>query len=240
MQGQEDEERGRAVLRAPSLADNLARVRERIAAAAKQAGRDPASITLVGVSKNRPADQTRQLFELGVRDFGENRVQEAQAKIPQMPAGPVWHLIGRLQTNKVKYLPGLVHAVHSVDRLEVAQALDTAFARHGLKVRVLLQVNVTGEEQKGGVEPSGAEALLDQVRSLPALELEGLMTMAPYGAGPEGARRVFSQLRTLRDRLAGVSGMSLAHLSMGMSGDFEAAIHEGATLVRIGTALYEG
>jgi pyridoxal phosphate enzyme (YggS family) len=208
--------------------------------AALECGRPPDSVRLVAVSKYRPAADAMVLYEEGQRAFGESRVQEARKKIPAMPADAEWHLIGQLQTNKAKYLPGLVQWVHSLDRIELAEALQAACARKGGTLNVLLQVNVAGEEQKGGCPPGEAEALARVVLGCPALRLAGLMQIAPFLEDPEDVRPCFHDLRTLRDHLQESLQVQLPELSMGMSHDFRVAIQEGATMVRIGTALYAG
>ncbi|MDK2971007.1 MAG: dependent protein [Candidatus Sumerlaeota bacterium] len=222
------------------LHENLDAVERRIREACERAGRPRGDVTLVVVSKYRPVEQTRELHALGICNFGESRVQDGREKIPQFPAGIDWHLIGRLQTNKAKYLPGLFVWVHSIDRADAADAIGKAFARKGGTVRCLVQVNIAGEEQKAGVEPGAAAALVRHVASLPNLECVGLMTMAPLVEDPEAARPVFRGLRELAERLRAETGLPLPHLSMGMTNDFEVAVEEGATLVRVGTAVYEG
>jgi pyridoxal phosphate enzyme (YggS family) len=223
-----------------TLRENLDAVERRIRAACERAGRPRGAVTLVVVSKYRPVEQTRELHSLGIGHFGESRVQDGRDKIPQFPAGIDWHLIGRLQTNKAKYLPGLFSWIHSIDRADAADAIEKAFAQKGGTVRCLVQVNIAGEEQKAGVEPGDAAALVRHVASLPHLECAGLMTMAPLVEDPEAARPVFRGLRELAERLRAETGLPLPHLSMGMTNDFEVAIEEGATLVRVGTAVYEG
>lgn len=239
------------------LAANHAAIRARIAAAAARAGRDAAHITLVAVTKNHAIERVRELLAAGAADLGENRIQEAQEKFTPLRAErdaaglatPRLHLIGHLQTNKAKYVVRLFDLVHSVDSLRVAEALDEACARAGReRIEILLQANVSGEESKFGVAPGDLEALLRAVAPLPRVVPVGLMTMAPYEYEPEQTRPVFRGLREARNRLAAlgvVSGataapLTLPHLSMGMTNDFEVAIEEGATLVRVGTALFEG
>lgn len=221
------------------LEANLTSVFDRIAQAAHRSGRSPEAVKLIAVSKYRPMEQLLTQYNLGQRDFAENRVQESQKKIPDFPSGATWHLIGPLQTNKAKYLPGLISWVHSVEREKVADALEAAYAAAGKTVHVLVQVNIACEEQKSGCEPSEAEALVRYCSSLPSLKLEGLMTMAPYSDNPETARPVFRELRLLAEQLRATTGLALPHLSMGMSGDFEVAVEEGTTLLRLGTVLYQ-
>lgn len=224
------------------LALRLASIEHRLRAACVRAGRLREDVLLVAVVKQRPLEAVRELHALGERHFGENRVQEIRERVPELafPDAHV-HFIGHLQTNKAKYLPGLVQWVHSVDSLEVAEALNRAWEKHPClpMLNVLVQVNIAGEEQKSGVEPAEAEALVRATAALPRLALRGLMTMAPYGEETEASRPVFRGLRTLRDRLATETGIALPDLSMGMTGDFEVAVEEGSTLVRVGTALFE-
>lgn len=224
-----------------TTSNRLSRIETRIAAACVRAGRGRESVLLVAVTKTRPLEQVRELLALGPRDFAENRVQDARERIPMMPAGIDWHYIGPLQTNKAKYLPGLFSWVHSVDRIEAADALQRAWEKHPElpALRVLLQFNIAGEEQKHGAGEEEALVLLRHAISLPRLSVEGLMCMAPYDENPENARPVFRGLRLLRDRLQEATGHALPQLSMGMTGDFEVAIEEGSTMVRVGTALFE-
>ncbi len=223
-----------------AIEDNLSSIQRRIHQACERAGRAPESVHLVAVSKNRPIEQTRILYDQGIRAFGESRVQELRTKAPEFPNDCQWHIIGPLQTNKVKYLPGLVSWVHSVDRAELVEALETQFAkRSGERVNVLIQVNIAGEEQKSGIDPKEAAELVQLASEQPHLVVRGLMTMAPYTENIEETRPVFRGLKRLATEIERATGVSLPHLSMGMTGDFEVAIEEGATMVRIGTALYE-
>jgi pyridoxal phosphate enzyme (YggS family) len=222
------------------LAENLRRIESRVAAACARAGRDRAGVGLVAVTKQRPLEDLAALHALGLAQFGENRVQELRARVPALPSAVTWHLIGPLQTNKAKYLPGIVAWIHSVERVEVAEALQQVWEKHpGIPpLHVLVQVNIAGEEQKSGCKPHDCARLVCAVAAMPRLRLEGLMTMAPYAEDPELARPTFRGLRLLRDRVAAETGIALPHLSMGMTGDFEVAIEEGATMIRIGTALF--
>jgi hypothetical protein len=220
--------------------ENLRRVQQRIAAAARAAGRDPAEVRLVCVTKGVPAERIREAVAAGVREIGENRVQEAREKrvlLGTVPFGdsplPRWHLIGRLQRNKAKLAAQLFDVIHSVDSLELVEAL----VQRERLLEVLIQVNVSGEATKGGCRPEKAEALAEAVLKTKSLKWAGLMTMAPYNEDPEEARPVFRRLRELRDKLADRFRTKL-DLSMGMSGDFETAVQEGATMVRIGTAIF--
>lgn len=219
-----------------AIARNLGTVRERVAAAARKAGRDAAAITLVAVSKTHPVDVVTAAHAAGQLDFGENYAQELADKAAAAPTDVRWHYIGRLQTNKVKLVAPVASLVHTVDSERLARELDRRAALLGRRIGVLLQVNVAGEEQKGGVSPDELPALLDAVSACAHLDVRGLMTMPPFWPA-ERVRPFFAALRELRDRLASPS-RPLAELSMGMSGDFEVAIEEGATIVRVGTAIF--
>ena len=221
-----------------NLADRLENIHHRIATAARRAGRDPSRIELVAVSKTHSAETVREAFDCGQTLFGENRVQELLAKAPLLPAAARWHLIGHLQTNKIRKVLPAVELTHGVDSLDLAREMDRIAADLGLFPRVLLEVNVSGEESKFGFAPEAIREQLDALLALPRVQVEGLMTIAPYAENPEDARPVFARLRALRDDLAVRSGTPLPTLSMGMSGDFEVAIAEGATLVRVGSAIF--
>ena len=223
-----------------SVAENLARVRERIALAAARAGRDPGGIRLVAVSKTHPASAVREALAAGQREFGESRVQEALPKIAETGDGPEWHFIGHLQTNKVRKAVGRFALFHGVDNEGLAAALNRVAGDFGTVARVLLEVNVSGEGTKFGFAPGEVEGVLEGLLQMPFLRVEGLMAMAPYSEDPESARPVFAGLRELRDRLAGATGAALPELSMGMSGDFEQGIAEGATIVRVGSTVFGG
>jgi hypothetical protein len=231
-----------------NLEANIARVRERIATAARRAGRDPREITLVAVTKTVPADRVRAAWELGVTDFGENRVQEAVAKIPLVipegeaeagRPGPRWHMIGHLQRNKVKHVIPLFDIIHSVDSVRLAREIDRRAGRAEKVMPVLLEVNVAGEATKYGFAPEEVFAAVEEIKELPHLEIQGLMTVPPIAEDPEEVRPHFRRLRELRDELARrFPALNWHHLSMGMTDDFEVAIEEGATMVRIGRAIF--
>lgn len=221
------------------VAANLKRVREAIARAAAKAGRDPASVRLVAVSKLKPLAAIAEAIAAGQLDFGENYAQELRDKMAAMAAPEVrWHYIGSLQKNKVKYVAGKVFEVHSVDSLELASEIGRRSEAMGAKTRVFLEVNLAGEASKSGADPSRALSLAQTIRELRGLELVGLMTMPPYFPDPEAARPFYRELRELRDRARAELGADLPELSMGMSNDFEVAISEGATRVRVGTAIF--
>ncbi len=220
-----------------SIRDRLRRVQERIQIAAARAGREASAIRLVAVSKMVPAESIRQALDAGVSILGENRVQEAREKITALPGVAEWHLVGHLQTNKAKLAVQLFEVIHSVDSLKLAQALDRHGQQTGKTVRCLIEVNLGGEESKSGSTEEAVRPLLEGGRVLPRLRIEGLMAIPPLLPDPEQSRPFFRRLRNLRDKLE-ADGFQLAELSMGMSHDFEVAVEEGATLVRIGTAIF--
>ena len=219
------------------LAANVEAVRARMAAACERAKRDPATVTLVTVTKGHSPEKVRAAVEAGLTLFGESKVQEAKAKIPLCPGRLRWHMIGHLQTNKCRDAVHLFDMIESVDSLHLAQAINETAHKMAKSLPVLLQVNVAGESSKFGYSPGQVLDDLEQINALPRLEIHGLMTIAPYAVDPEKARPVFRRLRELKNQCEERLGAPMAHLSMGMSGDFEVAIEEGATLVRIGTAL---
>ncbi|HEV2492527.1 MAG TPA: YggS family pyridoxal phosphate-dependent enzyme [Terriglobia bacterium] len=223
------------------LYDNVARVRERIAQACLRAGRRPEDVKLVAVSKTVPAERIRQAYEVGLRDFGENRVQEAAAKRAALSDLTVtWHLVGHLQTNKAKLARQLFHWVQSVDSLRLAEKLDHAAVCEGERLPVLLEVNLGGETTKSGVREEEILALAEEVAGLKTLELCGLMTVPPFSENPEEVRPFFRRLRQLAEKVSAATlpNVSMRELSMGMSQDYEVAIEEGATIVRVGTAIF--
>ena len=223
-----------------ALRDRWQQAIEEIAEAARRAGRPPEDVTLIAVSKLHPFASIAELARAGQRDFGENYVQEALDQQAQARAAPEirWHFIGRLQTNKAKFLAGRFHLIHSLDRLKMAQALNKKALEAGIRQSVLLQVNLAGEEQKGGAAEKDVFTFAETVHALEGLQLRGLMCMPPFFDDGERARPYFSGLREVRDRLQRTLGANLSHLSMGMTGDFPQAIQEGATLVRIGTRIF--
>ena len=222
-----------------TLAQRIESVAERIAAAAERSGRTSADVTLIGVTKTVGRDVVDEAYALGMRHFGENRVQDCVEKFATpLPSDAVLHEIGQLQTNKAKQAVQLFQVIHSVDRPSLVQALDKAATAQGKRIDVLIQVNVAGEDQKAGCEPDDAAGLIGAVRASSSLALRGLMTMAPLVATPEEARPVFAGLRELRDRITADHGVELPWLSMGMTNDFEVAIEEGATHVRVGRAIF--
>ena len=223
------------------LIDNIARVRERIETACRRAGRQPEEVRLVAVSKTVPAERIREAFEAGLRDFGENRVQEAARKKPLLEGLDItWHLIGHLQSNKARKARDLFKYVHSIDSLHVAAKLHEAASSSDAQLPILLQVNLGGEVTKFGLREEDAPEMADAVSRLPSLNLRGLMLIPPFFENPEEARRTFRRLRELAERITAgrLPNVSMKELSMGMSHDFEVAIEEGATMIRVGTAIF--
>lgn len=222
--------------------DAVAATRERIAAAAARAGRDPGAVTLVAVSKSVPVAAMREAYAAGIRHFGENRAQEARDKFPAFGDDVHWHFVGRLQTNKVKYIVRHCHLLHSLDRVALAQEVDRRASRCGRVLPCLVEVNVAGEATKAGLPPEKVIPFLQQVAGRPGLRVVGLMTVAPRADNPEEVRPVFRRLRQLleeaAERCRGLPGIEMRHLSMGMTDDFEVAVEEGATIVRIGRAIF--
>jgi pyridoxal phosphate enzyme (YggS family) len=225
-----------------TIAGNLAEVRSRIEAAARRAGRNPHDITLVAVSKTFDADCVRAAWEAGQRDFGENKVQEAERKIAATAdlGGARWHLIGHLQSNKARRAAAAFAAIHSVDSLDLLRRLDSAAAEAGAEPQILVQTDLAGETTKHGAAESDLSQLVRAAADARSLKLAGLMLLPPWNENQEVTRPWFVRLRELRDRLLadGIPAGSLRHLSMGMSHDFEAAVEEGATMVRVGTAIF--
>ena len=220
------------------LAANIEQVRNRIAAAANRAGRDPQSVTLVAVTKGQPPDVVTEAARLGLTLFGENKVQEAKAKMPQCPGHLRWHMIGHLQSNKAREAVELFEMIQSVDSLHLAEELNKRAEQRAKTVPILLEINIAGEASKFGYKPEQMLAELPQINSLPRLEIHGLMAVPPWTPDPEKVRPRFRDLRELKYRCEEILGAPLPQLSMGMSGDFEVAIEEGATMVRIGTTLF--
>jgi pyridoxal phosphate enzyme (YggS family) len=219
-------------------AANLENIRLRIKAACERTGRAPDSVTLLAVSKSHPPETIRAAADCGQLLFGENKIQEAKAKIPLCPGKCRWHFIGHLQSNKVRDAVELFEMIQGVDRLSIAEEINKRCDQVAKRMPVLLEVNVAGEASKSGYTPEKLLAELAALNQLPRIELRGLMTVPPWAPDPEKARPHFRRLRELKLQCEEIIGAPLPHLSMGMSGDFEVAIEEGATLVRIGTALF--
>ena len=223
------------------ITDNIARVQERIAGACRVSGRRPEDVRLVAITKTVSAERIRAAYEAGLRDFGENRVQEAQAKRPALSQlKATWHMVGHLQTNKARTARELFHWVHSVDSLRLAQKIDQAAVGNEDRLRVLLEVNLGEETTKSGARETEVFQLSEEVSKLGTIELRGLMVIPPLSENPEEARPYFRRLRELARQIAArnLPNVSMQELSMGMSQDFEVAIEEGATMVRIGTAIF--
>lgn len=218
------------------LAENYQKVLSAINEASRRSGRSSGEVTLIAVTKTVGIAEVRQAVSLGISDFGENRVQDAASKVGNMPAVR-WHFIGHLQTNKAKDVLTAYHMIHSLDRLSLAEALQRCADRFDKTAEVLIQVNTSGEESKFGLEPDQLPGFLKKVSIFDRINIRGLMTMAPFVKDPENTRPYFRKLRQLRDENI-TSGLELPELSMGMTNDFTVAIEEGATMVRIGSALF--
>jgi len=220
------------------IAENLNSIQQRIAAACARAGRDAASVRLLAVSKTHPPESIRALVECGQLLFGENKIQEAKAKIPMCPGKARWQFIGHLQSNKVRDAVELFEMIQGVDSLSIAKEISKRAEQAAKTMPILLEVNVAGEASKFGYAPERLLAELNELNALPRIEIHGLMAIPPYAPVAEKARPYFKKLREIKERAEVVLGAPLPELSMGMSGDFEVAIEEGATLVRVGTALF--
>jgi pyridoxal phosphate enzyme (YggS family) len=221
-----------------SIAENLQRVREQIGQAAAKAGRAVDEIELVAITKTHSAEKVREAIEAGQILFGESRVQEARVKIPELPSNLRWHFVGHLQRNKIRHALPLFEVIHSVDSLVLAQEMNRIAEEEGMHPRVLLQVNVAGEGSKFGFAPNTLREQMEELLALPRLSIEGLMCIPPVAKEAEASRKVFVQLRDLRDALEKEFDLKLPQLSMGMTNDFPIAVEEGATLVRVGTAIF--
>ena len=222
------------------VVENLAKVEKNICAACERAGRRREEVTLIAVSKTKPVSMIEELLPGGTLDFGENKVQELCEKYEQLPKNIRWHLIGHLQRNKVKYVVDKACLIHSVDSLRLAQTISEEGLKKGIVVPVLIEVNVAGEETKFGVKPEEAEGLIREIAGLPSISVKGLMTIAPYVENPEDNRGYFACLRKLCVDIKNknIDNVSMNILSMGMTGDYEVAIEEGATMIRVGTGIF--
>ncbi len=220
--------------------ENYRAVEARVEAACRRAGRDRQDVTLIAVSKTKPVEMIRDLMELGVTDFGENHAQELVTKTEEIDSPLHWHFIGHLQRNKVKYVVGRACLIHSVSSLRLAREIEKECEKKGVEMPVLIEVNIAEEESKSGISAEEAVTLVKQTAELPHLQVRGLMAIAPPVEDPEENRIYFRQMRELRDEIAkmGLPGVDMQELSMGMTGDFETAIEEGATMVRVGTAIF--
>ena len=223
-----------------SVTQNLQEVEARVAAACRRAGRAREDVTLIAVSKTKPIDMLEEVYEAGTRDFGENKVQEMMDKYEILPKDIRWHMIGHLQRNKVKYLIGKTKLIHSVDSLRLAQEISRQSVKHGVTTDILIEVNVAGEESKFGTGCEEAVELVEAAALLPGIRILGLMTIAPYVDDPEDNRLYFKELKKLSVDIArkNIDNVRVDILSMGMTGDFEVAIEEGATHVRVGTGIF--
>ena len=221
-----------------SIAENLARVRDQIKSAAASAGRSADDIDLVAITKTHPAEKVREAVEAGQTLFGESRVQEARAKLPELPSNIRWHFVGHLQKNKIRHALPLFEMIHSIDSLALAQDVNRIAEEEGLHSRVLLEVNVAGEGSKFGFSPDQLREQMEELLDMARLSIEGLMCIPPLAVEPEDSRKFFVQVRELRDSIEKEFNMKLPELSMGMTQDFAIGIEEGATLVRVGTAIF--
>ncbi len=222
------------------IRENIEKVMSNIQVACLCGGREEQDVALIAVSKTKPLSMLQEAYAAGCRDFGENKVQELTEKIPAMPSDIRWHMIGHLQTNKIKYIIDKVYRIHSVDSIHLAEAISKEAVKAKVTVGILLEVNVAGEETKFGVAPDELEALVRACSVLPGLRVKGLMTIAPYVEDPESNRQYFSLLRQLAVdiRQKNIDNVTMNELSMGMTGDYQVAIEEGATFVRVGTGIF--
>lgn len=219
---------------------NLAMVEDRVKAACDRAGRSYGSVTLIAVSKTKPVRLVEQAYEYGIRQFGENKAQEMKEKYDMLPKNIKWHFIGHLQTNKIKYVLGRASLIHSVDSLHLAEAIEAECVKRGVEADVLVEVNVAQEETKSGIRTEEAEGLIKDIAKLPHVHVQGLMTIAPFVENAGNSRLVFRTLKELSVDIAGknIDNVSMNILSMGMTNDYEVAIEEGATHIRVGTAIF--
>ncbi len=222
------------------VAENYADVERRVCEACKRAGRDRSEVTLIAVSKTKPVPMLTEAYAAGARDFGENKVQEIMDKYPALPGDIRWHMIGHLQRNKVKYLVGRVKLIHSVDSLRLAEEISAQSVKRDTVTDILIEVNIAGEESKFGISREETFALVEEAAKLPGIHVKGLMVVPPFVENPEENRGYFREIRELSVDIEGkkIDNVSMCMLSMGMTGDFEVAIEEGATLVRVGTAIF--
>ena len=222
------------------ITENLEQVRKNIDEACRMAGRDPKEVTLIAVSKTKPVSMLKEAYDAGARCFGENKVQEIMDKHPQLPEDIQWHMIGHLQRNKVKYIVDKVSMIHSVDSLRLAQTIEQEAAKHNVCVPVLLEVNVAQEESKFGLKMDEVLPLIDTIADFPHIKVQGLMTIAPYVENAEDNRDFFRQLKKLSVDIEAknINNVSMSVLSMGMTGDYQVAVQEGAAMVRVGTGIF--
>ena len=223
-----------------TVRDNLASVEERILNACRRAGRDRGEVRLISVSKTKPADVLKEAYDAGARDFGENKVQEILQKAPLLPEDIRWHMIGHLQTNKVRQVVPYAAMIHSIDSEKLARAVSLEAEKLGCRIPVLVEVNMAGEESKFGLSPDETEEFIRSIAHLPGIEVKGLMTIAPYTEDPETNRPYFAALKELCLDInrKSINNVDMYELSMGMTGDFEVAVEEGATFIRVGTGIF--
>ena len=222
------------------LKENYEKIEERVCAACARAGRARSDVTLIAVSKTKPISMLQEAYDFGVRQFGENKVQELNEKMPALPDDIIWHMIGHLQRNKVKYIIGQVALIHSVDSVRLAEEISKLAVKHEVTQDILIEVNMAQEETKFGLDKSEVLQMIQAVSALPAIRIRGLMTIAPYVDDPEDNRKYFQAIRELSVDIKqqNIDNVSMDYLSMGMTGDFEVAIEEGATHVRVGTGIF--
>lgn len=222
------------------IRDNLEYVEKKICEACERAGRDRSEVTLIAVSKTKPVSDIRQAMDCGITVFGENKVQEMRDKTAEITEPLSWHMIGHLQANKVKYLPGMACMIHSVDNVKLADEIEKQAAKHDLVMDVLVEVNMAGEDTKFGLAPADVIPFVKEISVNKHMNIRGLMTIAPFTDEPESNRVYFKGLRELKDEInaLGIAGVKMDTLSMGMTGDYEVAIEEGATFVRVGTGIF--
>ncbi len=222
------------------ITENLEQVRKNIQDACRSVGRDPEEVTLIAVSKTKPVELLQEAYQAGARDFGENKVQEIMDKYPQLPSDIRWHMIGHLQRNKVKYIVDKAAMIHSVDSLRLAQTIEQEAAKHDVQVPILLEVNVAEEDSKFGLKMDEVLPLIEAIAEFPHIRVCGLMTIAPYVENAEENRMFFRQLKKLSVDIAAknINNVSMSVLSMGMTGDYQVAVQEGATMVRVGTGIF--
>lgn len=222
------------------IQENLAQVEKNIEKACRKADRDRSEVTLIAVSKTKPVEMLREAYGLGIRDFGENKVQELCDKMDMLPGDIRWHMIGHLQTNKIKYLIGRTELIHSVDSLHLAQEISRQAQKHGITVSVLIEINIAEEESKFGIHLNDTAAFVREAALLPGITVKGLMAIAPYVDDPEDNREYFRRIRQLSVDIKkeNIDNVSMDILSMGMTGDYMVAIEEGATMVRVGTGIF--
>lgn len=222
------------------LAENLQEVEQKIKEACKKANRAREDITLIAVSKTKPVSMLKEVYDLGIRDFGENKVQELSEKYPQMPSDVRWHMIGHLQRNKVKQVIDKAALIHSVDSVRLAETIEAEAAKKNIIVNILVEVNVAEEESKFGLKVDEVIPAVEQIAALPHIRVQGLMTIAPFVENPEENRTVFARLQKLSVDIAekNIDNVSVDILSMGMTNDYQVAIEEGATMIRVGTGIF--